>query len=80
MANGDIPVEGSAVDIGGGAQSFTITARNGAKDDEKLLRIRMTQGKQLHVFVKADITDRTSPEFDEDVDNQNWVLRITERP
>jgi hypothetical protein len=78
MANGDVPVEGSAVAASG--RHFKITAKNLVRDRENFLMIRMTPGKTLHVFVKADITDQNSPEFDEDVDNNNWVMEISERP
>ena len=77
MATGDVPVDGSAVDVSGGL--FKITAENLVEDGEKFMLIRTTPGKKLHIFVKADISDPASKEFDEDVNNDNWQLKISER-
>jgi len=79
MANGDIPVEGSAVDISGSGRNFKITATKFVEDGKKFLLIRTTPGKNLHIFVKADLTVPASKEFDEDVNNDNWKLEISER-
>jgi hypothetical protein len=78
MANGDVPVEGSAVDIGGSGPSFKITAENFVEDGKNFLLIRTTPGKKLHIFVKADFNDPASAEFDEDVSNDHWGLKISE--
>jgi hypothetical protein len=80
MANGDIPVEGSAVVISGSGPSFKITAKNFVHDEGNFLLIRTTPGKRLHIFVKADVRDPASKEFDADVSNNNWKLEISERP
>jgi hypothetical protein len=77
MANGDVPVEGSAVDIS--RSGFKITAENFVEDGQNFLLLRTTPGKTLHIFVKADVTDPASKEFDEDVMNDNWALEISER-
>lgn len=78
MANGDIPVEGSAVGIGGSGPSFRITAQNFVEDGKNFLLISMTPGKKLHIFVDTDTTSTGSKKFDEDVDNANWTLKISE--
>ena len=77
MANSDVPVEGSAVDIS--RSGFKITAQNFVEDGQNFLLIRTTPGKKLHIFVDADISDPASKKFDEDVDNDNWALEISER-
>ena len=74
MANGDIPVEGSPVDSG----IFEITAKNFAEDGNKSLMIRTTQGKKLHIFIDTDLTNPDSKKFDEDINNENWKLAISE--
>jgi hypothetical protein len=79
MASGDVPVDGSAVDITVSGQSFKINATNFAEDGKKFLLVRTTPGKTLHIFVKSDISDPASKEFDEDVNSDNWQLTISER-
>jgi hypothetical protein len=79
MASGDIPVDGSAVGFIDGRPSFRIDAANCVEDGENSLVIRTTPGKKLHIFVKTDLDDPNSPQFDEDINNKNWAFKITER-
>ena len=81
MAQGDIPVDGSAVvTTKSGEETFFIDARRLVDDGNLFLTIRTTQGKKLHVKVDADATNPRSKKFDEDVDKDNWTLEISERP
>ena len=73
MVNGDIPVTGSAVRKGG---RFTIAATNSNPPDD--LKVRITPGKTLHIFVDTNTADPNSKKFNENVNNDNWLLRITE--
>jgi len=74
MANGDIPVTGSAVKGSGSAATFRIEAHNGLPDLLDHLRIR-TQGLPLHI--KVD--NGAGKIFDEDLENPGWTLLIRQR-
>ncbi len=74
MANGDIPVTGSAVKGSGSAATFTIEAHNGSPDTLDHLRIR-TQGKDLHIRVD----NGAHKIFDEDLISPGWTLEIREK-
>jgi len=79
MASGDIPVDGSAVDVTVSGQSFTINATNFAEDGKKFLLIRTNPGKTLHIAVDTDTSNPGSKKFDEDVNSDTWQLKISER-
>lgn len=72
MANGDIPVTGSAPGTTG---SFKIQAANRRSDNLDHLEIR-TGGKSLRIFV--DPGDGTPP-FSHDLDDRGWRMEITAR-
>jgi len=78
MASGDVPVDGSAVDVTLSGQSFKIDATNFAEDGKKFLLIRTNPTKRLHIFVDADATNPASKKFDEDVNPDGWKLTISE--
>ena len=78
MASGDVPVDGSAVDVTVSGQSFRISAENFAEDGKKFLLIRTDPAKKLHIFVDADTTTPGSKKFDEDVNSDGWQLTISE--
>ena len=78
MASGDVPVDGSAVDITVSGQSFKINATNFAEDGKKFLLIRTNPCKTLHIFVDSDTTTPGSKKFDEDVNPDGWQLTISE--
>jgi hypothetical protein len=78
MASGDIPVDGSAVDVTVSGQSFKINATNFAEDGKKFLLIRTNPAKRLHIFVDTDTTNPGSKKLDEDVNSDAWQLTISE--
>jgi hypothetical protein len=75
MANGDIPVTGSAVKGSGSAATFRIEAHNGIPDTLDHLRIR-TQGKDLQITVFTG-NETFGPK---DLVKDKWTLTIDERP
>ena len=74
MANGDIPITGSAPKTSGGQATFTINCAAGARDDLDHLLVR-TQGRQLHIRVD----NGAGKVFDEDLQAPGWTLDITPR-
>lgn len=75
MANGDIPVTGSAPTGSGSQTTFRIEVANGKADNDGHLNVRATPGKTLHIFVDTGL----GQEFEHDLNNARWTLRITER-
>jgi len=74
MANGDIPITGSAPKGGSGQATFTINCVGGSSDDLNHLVVR-TQGKPLHIRVD----NGAGKIFDEDLESPGWTLEIMPR-
>jgi hypothetical protein len=74
MANGDIPITGSAPGGSGGQAQFTINCAGGSSDDLDHLVVR-TQGKKLHIRVD----NGAGKIFDEDLEAPGWKLEIMPR-
>ena len=74
MANGDIPITGSAATGSGSQATFTINVAGGASDDLNHLLVR-TQGKRLHIRVN----NGAGKIFDEDLEAPGWTLEIRSR-
>jgi hypothetical protein len=82
MAQGDIPVEGSAPDTfpGDPKNTFRITALTRPKKDDRDHLLVNTGGKELHIFVdNGDPDPEKRKTFDEDLFSPGWQLRITQR-
>jgi hypothetical protein len=77
MANGDIPVTGSAVTLSGTGttETFKIEAAGGQQDGLNHLLVR-TQGKGFQIFVDTG-TETFGPK---PIDKHKWQLRIEPIP
>ena len=74
MANGDIPITGSAPKVTGSQATFTLNCLNGSSDDLDHLLVK-TQGRKLHIRVD----NGAGKIFDEDLESPGWTLEITPR-
>jgi hypothetical protein len=76
MANGDIPVSGSAPSNPDDPDSeFTLRFVNGGSDDDRKDMLVRTQGRKLHI----EVNNGKGKIFDEDLHSPGWTLRITAR-
>ena len=76
MANGDIPVSGSAPDNPDAPDAeFTIRFPNGGSPDGRSDMLIRTQGRKLHIR----LDNGAGKIFDEDLHSPGWAFRITAR-
>lgn len=78
MANGDIPISGSAPNNPDDPDAeFTLRftgPKGGSADDRKDMLVR-TQGRKLHI----EVNNGGGKIFDEDLHSPGWTLRIFAR-
>jgi hypothetical protein len=76
MANGDIPVSGSAPSNPDDPDAeFTLRFINGGSPDGREDMLVRTHGRQLHI----EVNNGKGKIFDEDLHSPGWTLRITAR-